>query len=90
MCFFCLRENSEFGSYPGSNVPVLCPSDYCGSSSKKVLKYFTVFMKNVIKKKHSIYNKKPLFILRPLINVHVSVLYKEPEIYTRFSYHPNK
>lgn len=50
MCFFCLRENSEFGSYPGSNVPVLCPSDYCSSSSKKVLKYFTVFMKNVIKK----------------------------------------
>lgn len=50
MVFFCLRENSEFGSYPGSNVPVLCPSDYCGSSSKKVLKYFTVFMKNVIKK----------------------------------------
>lgn len=63
--FLNLRENSEFGSYPGSYVPVLCPSDYCGSSSKKV-KYFTGFMKNIIKIIHSMYNKKLPFILRPL------------------------
>lgn len=56
MCFFCLRENSEFGSHLGSNVPVLCPSDYCGSSSKKV-NYYTDFMKNVIKIIHSMYNE---------------------------------
>lgn len=39
---FCLRENSEYGSYIGSNVPMSCPSDNCGSSPKKV-NYLTAF-----------------------------------------------
>lgn len=53
---FCLRENSEYGSYIGSNVPMYCPSDNCGSSPTKV----NCFMKNVIKKMHSMYNETTL------------------------------
>lgn len=63
---FCLRENSEYGSYIGSNVPMYCPSDNCGSSPKKV-NYLTDFMKNVIKIIHLMYNEN-----HPTSSVHVT------------------
>lgn len=59
---FCLRENSEYGSYIGSNVPMSCPSDNCGSSPKKV-NCLTAFLWKMLLKKCTQCTMKPPFIL---------------------------